>query len=100
MPTKDFKSANTIGSDEAKQENDPMKSTIRADEIMGDNTRKNIFNPDSPTRITKIHGSKNRITSKAQDSIDGNKTEPKTGIKEKEKKSDNTSYKNGIDITY
>ena len=100
MPTKEFKSANTIGSEEANQENDKMKSTIRADETLGDNTRNNIFNPDSPTRIPHIHKSKNRLNSKAQDSIDGNKTEPKIDKKEKQKKSDNTSDKNGIDITY
>lgn len=54
MPNKEFKSANTIGAEEDQNhEVEKMKSTIRADDTVGDMTRKhNAFIPDSPSRIT------------------------------------------------
>lgn len=102
MPKKEFKSNNTIGDEEANPENEKMKSTIRADETIGEMTRKNVpYMPDSPTRVSKLDKSKNRLASKAQISVEGNKTDPKSNKKDKKvKKSDNASDKNGIDIQY
>ena len=100
MPKKEFKSNNTIGDEEANPENEKMKSTIRADETIGEMTRKNVpYMPDSPNRVSKLDKSKNRLASKAQISVEGNKTDPKSNKKDKKvKKSDNASDKNGIDI--
>lgn len=55
MPNKEFKSANTIGDEEDhNQEVEKMKSTIRADDTVGDMTKNNDLGMDSPTRITNV----------------------------------------------